>query len=585
MTSFEIDEVRFDPKAVKQWSERSPLHSNWPVVYLLDDGGTSRRRRGLEDIYVGETLNAASRFAQHLQTPSKKHLKTIRVIVDETFNKSACLDLESFLIRLLAGDDKYRVLNRNEGITDADYYNRARYQETFDRVFEELRAARLFTRDIAEIENSDLFKLSPFKALNRDQAVAVEDILEGLFTDLDDGDRSTIVIQGDPGTGKTVVGIFMAKLLRDIAASSPDDVVDSDSVFSEFFTDENRQLLSAFRIGVVVPQQSLRKSIKGVFRKTPGLSADMVLSPFDVGKSEIRFDLLIVDETHRLNHRANQPSGPQNASFIAINERLFGWDDKTRTQLDWIVAQSSHQVFLVDAAQSVRPADLPRKRLEELVSTGRAAERHYRLTSQMRVKAGFDYVRYIRALLAGHPSETARPAMADYDIRLFDDAGQMHDAIKLRDKEVGLARMVAGFAWPWVSKNDPTAFDIELDGRRWKWNQTDRDWINSPGALDEVGSIHTVQGYDLNYVGVIIGPELRMDPASGNLFIDRDSYADKKGKENNKTLGIVYTDADLLEFIRNVYGVLLTRGMLGAYVYVCDPVVREYLRAALPSTL
>lgn len=584
MTHFEIEELRFDPAAVKQWADRSPLHSNWPVVYLLDDGGTSRQRQGLEDIYVGETLNGASRLGQHLQTPGKKHLRTIRVIVDETFNKSVCLDLESFLIRLLAGDEKFRVLNRNEGVTDADYYSRAQYQETFDRVFEELRAARLFTRDIAEIENSDLFKLSPFKALNRDQAIAVEDILEGLFTDLETEAASTIVVQGDPGTGKTVVGVFLVKLLQDIAASSPDDVVDSDSVFSEFFTDEYRQLLTNFRIGVVVPQQSLRQSIKGVFRKTPGLSVDMVLSPFEVGKSETRYDLLIVDETHRLNHRANQPSGPQNASFSTINERLFGWDDKSKTQLDWIVAQSSHQLFLVDAAQSVRPADLPRKILDGLVSNARGAERYYRLTSQMRVQAGFDYVGYIRALLAGSPFETVRPAMADYDVRLFDDAGAMHDAIRARDEEFGLARMVAGYAWPWLSKKDPSAFDIELDGRRWNWNRTDRDWINSKGALDEIGSIHTVQGYDLNYVGVIIGPEFKMDPDGGKFFIDRDSYADKKGKENNPALGIVYTDDDLLEYIRNIYGVLLTRGIRGTYVYVCDPVLREYLRAALPAT-
>jgi len=583
MTPFEIEQLNFDAASVKRWSDRSPRHTNWPVVYLLDD--SKGARAGLNDIYVGESVNGSARLLQHLSTPTKKHLKTIRVVVDETFNKSACLDLESYLIRLLAGDGKYRVLNRNEGITDADYYSRALYQETFDEVFEQLKSEGLFTRGIAQIENSDLFKLSPFKALNQDQAIAVEEILNGLFTDLHTGTRSTIAIQGDPGTGKTVVGIFLVKLLVDVAASSADEVVDGDSIFSEFFTEGYRELLEGFRVGLVIPQQSLRQSIKRVFKKTPGLNEAMVLSPFEVGKGSDDYDLLIVDETHRLNHRANQPSGTQNKSFADINTNLFGSDDKTKTQLDWIVARSKHQVFLVDAAQSVRPADLPRPILDALVTDARASGRFFPLTSQMRVKAGFDYVSYIREVL--RPDATkhrARPALADYDIRLFDDVGQLHDVIKARDEEFGLARLVAGYAWEWKSKNDPTAFDIELDGLRLRWNSTDRDWINSPGSLNEVGSIHTVQGYDLNYVGVIIGPELRYDAARNQLYVDRDSYADKKGKENNPVLGITYTDADLLQFITNIYGVLLTRGIRGTYVYVCDPELREYLRSVLPAT-
>ena len=118
---------------------------------------------------------------QHRGVAEKQHLERVNVVVDDTFNKSACLDLESYLIRLLAGDGKYRVLNRNEGITDADYFDRDTYQATFAEVFDELFREGMFTRSIPEIENSDLFKLSPFKALSSDQAIAIEDILEGLF--------------------------------------------------------------------------------------------------------------------------------------------------------------------------------------------------------------------------------------------------------------------------------------------------------------------------------------------------------------------------------------------------------------------
>jgi DUF2075 family protein len=512
-------------------------------------------------------------------------MTTVRVVINETFNKSVCLDLESYLIRLLAGDGSYRVLNRNDGITEADYYDRDSYQEEFSRLFEKLRTDGVFTRSIPEIENSDLFKLSPFKALTTDQAVAVEGILEGVLGDLETGEPSTIVVEGAPGTGKTVVGIYLMKLLVDIADPQQADEIDGDTMFSDFFVEEYRQLLTSARIGLVVPQQSLRESIKKVFRKTPGLNPKMVMTAFDVGQSADDFDLLIVDESHRLNQRANQPSGVQNQKFQQITERLFGFDDKTKTQLDWVLKKSRHQILLMDAAQSVRPADLPAQLLAAIEQDARTQKRHYPLLSQMRVKSSSDYVGYIRRLLGAVPAvtKTAPESFEGYDFRLFDDVIEMKDEIFLRDQEAGLSRLVAGFAWPWISKNDKNAFDIDVDGHLFRWNSTQTDWIASPGSLSEVGSIHTVQGYDLNYAGVIIGPDLRFDPVEQKLYIVRDSYFDKKGKENNAVSGKVYTDEDLLRFIGNIYAVLMTRGIRGTYVYVVDPNLREHLRRFIPS--
>ena len=592
MTPFDIERLPFSRDAVAAWAPHDSRHTNWPVVYVLDAspgrGELVSRPAKFKDVYVGESLNAASRIRQHFDSPEKAHLTTVRVIVDETFNKSVCLDLESYLIRLLAGDGSVQVLNRNDGITDADYYDRQKYSETFREVFERLRTDGLFSRTIPEIENSDLFKLSPFKALTDDQAIAVEDILDGFFEDLRTGERSTLVIQGEPGTGKTVIAIFMLKLLVDIESSAGAEDFDSDTMFSEFFTDDIRELLAATRIGLVVPQQSLRESIKKVFKRTPGLRPEMVMTPFQVGASDEHFDLLIVDETHRLNQRANQPSASQNKSFQSITEKLFGFDDSTKTQLDWIRAKSSHQILLIDAAQSVRPADVPRDMLDALVEEAKSSHRLYPLVSQMRVRAGSDYVGYVRRMLgaesAGVPAAEPTPRQFDgYDLRLFDSLQAMRDEVLLRDAESGLSRLVAGFAWEWKTKFDKEAFDIELDGLRLRWNGTATDWIASAGSVQEVGSIHTVQGYDLNYAGVIIGPDLRFDPLSGRLFVDRASYFDTKGKENNPRLGKTYSDEDLLRFISNIYAVLLTRGIRGTYVYVCDPALREYLREYIPS--
>jgi DUF2075 family protein len=153
----------------------------------------------------------------------------------------------------------------------------------------------------------------------------------------------------------------------------------------------------------------------------------------------------------------------------------------------------------------------------------------------------------------------------------------MYEELKRKETRFGLARLVAGYAWPWRSKNDPRAFDIELDGLRLRWNSTTKDWVNSTNSFNEVGSIHTTQGYDLNFAGVIIGNDLRYDALKGKIVADRANYFDTKGKENNPRKGKEYSDEELCQFITNIYSVLLTRGIRGTYVYVCDPALRGYL--------
>lgn len=567
MTDFRIEEFAFTPDEISMRAALEPRLGNWPVVYTLHAPGK---------VYVGETINAVGRLRQHLESPDKRALRGVRVVVDPQFNKSACLDLESYLIRLLAGDGQHQVLNRNEGITDAAYYRRSDYQKTFKAIFEHLKELGLFSRGIAEIENSDLFKLSPFKALVPEQSVVVESILEGLFEDVSSGGASRVVIQGDPGTGKTVVAIYLMKLLSDIQGSRGSDVPEGDSVLSEFFVKGYPELLEGFRVGLVIPQQSLRKSVQRVFTKTPGLHQDQVISPFQAVSRDVHFDLLIVDEAHRLNQRAAQAAGPLNKMFKDHNVRLFGEDDPQLTQIDWINQVSSHQIYLVDGGQAVRPADLSPHTLEGLVQTARREQRHYRLQSQMRVQAGQDYVGYVRGVLDGRITQPE--TFEGYDLRFFDHLGDMRHELDRREEESGLARLLAGYAWKWQTKNAPHLYDIEIDGQKLRWNSTDVDWVNSPTSVLEVGSIHTIQGYDLNYAGVIIGPDLRFDTATQRIVFDRENYADPRGTMNNRALGITYTDDDILVFVRNIYAVLLTRGMLGTYVYVCDPVLREHLR-------
>ncbi|WP_291382627.1 DNA/RNA helicase domain-containing protein [Demequina sp.] len=565
-----IERLPFTAESVQAWTEPGGRHHNWPVVYALNDARA---------VYVGETLNAAGRMRQHLDNPEKRQLRSLRVVLDDTFNKSVCLDLESYLIRLFAGDGQYKVLNRNDGITDSDYYDRSRYRELFAEIFEQLRADELFAQSIEQIENSDLFKLSPFKALNHDQESAIVDILEGLFEDLENDAPNRVVIQGGPGTGKTIVAIYMMKLLQDIANTEPSDDASTDSVFADFFVEGHRELLEGFRVGLVVPQQSLRKSIKNVFKRVPGLSPAMVMSPFDVVKAERKFDLLVVDEAHRLAQYGAQPAPAVTKRFREINEGLAlpGEDWMRLTQLDWVRRKSRQQLLFIDREQSIRPMDLPPAVVNEVCSRAARESRSYTLRSQMRVAAGGDYITYVKEVLSDHPPAQAR-AFSSYDLRFFDDLGAMRREIFERESEAGLARLLAGYGWKWRSKTEPDVPDIVLDGLELFWNRADTDWINSRTSLEEVGSIHTVQGYDLNYAGVIIGPELYWDRAARAIRLDRKQYADTKGKSNNTVLGVTTTDDDVVALVRNIYRVLLTRGMKGTYVYVVDPALREQMR-------
>ena len=149
MTNSEIESVRFDNIALSNWATENPRRKNWPVVYTINND---------TEIYVGETTNAELRMKQHLVSPTKQNLKTVNVIIDDSFNKSVCLDLESHLIKYFHADEKYLVLNGNGGITDADYFERETYRVAFEDIFKKLQESGQLTRSIPELVNSDLFK-------------------------------------------------------------------------------------------------------------------------------------------------------------------------------------------------------------------------------------------------------------------------------------------------------------------------------------------------------------------------------------------------------------------------------------------
>ena len=550
----------------------SRLH-NWPVVYIINND---------KRLYVGETTDFLSRTRQHLQNPQKQGLREIRVILDDTFNKSTCLDLESQLIMLFSGDGKYEVINSNAGIADCDYFDREHYQVTFEQIVENLRILGLFNQSALDIRNSNLFKYSPYKALNDDQIQVTEAIIDDLWQSLEEGESSVHVVQGSAGTGKTVVGIFLTKLLADLG--TPDQAPTGESVFDEYYQEGYKQLFEGRRIGLVVPQQSLRASVKDVFSKISSLDPNMVLTPFDVGESNERFDILIVDEAHRLNRYSAQAVGKLTRQYREINERLFGNPKSGNSQLDWLRKQCDHLILLLDPEQSVRPQDLTPKEINTCIESSRTMGRIHALRSQLRIQGdSAEYGEFLNQLLSVGPcSPIEVPHIKDNELRVFTDLNEMIAEIRKKNEEYGLSRLAAGYAWEWLSKDDKATPDIVIGDCELFWNSTTKDWVGK-GNPDEVGSIHTLQGYDLNYAGVIIGPDIEVGP-DGCLRANRSRYADKRGKAN---VGLALepserqtTDDDLLRYIRNCYRVLLTRGIRGTYIYAGESTLRERIKGA-----
>ena len=534
MTSYEIKRTKFEPNSVSTLVKTDTRLKNWPVVYILTSS---------KEVYVGETLDYNKRMSQHLKTVEKNKLDVTHVVIHEKFNKSVCLELESILINLFTGDGKKTVLNANHGIVDADYYQRDSYREIFNEIFESLRSSYgLFSQSKPDIENSDLYKYSPFKQLNEEQENVVTSLSERIISSLSDkkSPLQEFIIQGGAGTGKTILAVYLIKLIADYSSERPITTEEDALPLTQAAT--KRPL----RIGIVIPQSSLRQTIKRVFKSVDGLSDKMVLSPFDVPKivlnENAKYDLLIVDEAHRLNRFSTQANGSVFKMYRDNNRALYGESDKEgdqHNQLDWMRTCSKNLVLLLDPTQAVRPADMSSKVWESVIADSITNKLYFQLHSQMRMKLSEidKYKALIDALFGDRPIEESDvPDFSGYDFRIFTNFKEMHEALTRREEEYGLSRMVAGYAWPWISKGDKSdsaPYDFELDGVSMRWNRTVESWVHSPTAFQEVGSIHTIQGYDLNYAGVIIGADVELDE-SGKYRVNKNNYHDKRGKANNK---------------------------------------------------
>ncbi len=565
MNGFYIGEYQFNDIG-KTTVEREKYGKDWPVVYLIHND---------KEMYIGETQNAFKRFEQHLKNPDRRKLKTINIVFDEEFNKSAILDIEQYLIQLCGADQKYSLQNLNGGQSEKhNYYQREKYINKIEQIWKHLTKLGMTNNTFDDIQNTDLFKYSPYNTLTVEQNEVCREIIYDIIKNLSEGTDGTSVIKGGAGTGKTILLINMIfKLINasklDIDFSEEEDSLTDNTQMihdlKEFLDEYGHEL----KIGYVVPMTSIRKTLRTVFKNTKnGLKANMVIGPFDVFKG--KYDILFVDEAHRLAQYKNIGFRGEFQEKAA----LMGKQPEEVTQLDMLIANSKYRILVYDRNQTVKGSDITYEQFMEAIKGSNVSE--YLLTEQMRCKGGIRYTDYVNRIFSC--SQDTYLEMENYDLKVFEDVDEMVNTVKALDKKLGLCRNGAGYSWEWISKGmkyrDAVAQgkqDIRIGEYRYVWNMTNSEFILSENAVNEIGCIHTLQGYDLNYIGLIFGREIDYDPVTNRIVIDLDKFYDKYVKQG--------CDQKTVEnYIINSYKVIMTRGIRGCYVYACNSNLREYLK-------
>lgn len=359
--------------------------------------------------------------------------------------------------------------------------------------------------------------------------------------------KKVLIVKGGPGTGKSVISInALAHLTGErlnvkyvTANAAPRDVFSA-------------------RLKSLVKGDLVRHLFSG--------SGSFTATETD------ELDVLIVDEAHRLRMKSGM--------FRNMGE----------SQTKEIIKTAKFSVFFIDEAQKVTWSDVGEiSRIKAHAAEFGADVEIMELVSQFRCNGSDDYMAWLDGTLGVQENIDNYFTRESFDFRIFDSPTSLHDEIRSKNKVNNKSRMVAGYCWNWVSQNDTKLFDITFPefGYKAKWNlkQNSTVWIISPNSVEEVGCIHTCQGLEVDYVGVIVGDDLKV--VNGELVTDPSARAktDKSLAGYIKDRKVNPAEADLKadELIRNTYRTLMTRGMKGCYVYFTNEETRKYFEDRMPK--
>lgn len=537
MSAIEVISWPFKQESISKINN-TEQYLNYPVIYVLN---------GNKEAYIGETVYFKNRMKVHLK--ARKNIDQINLIKHEKFNRSATFHLETKLINYFLGDEKYTLQNKSKTASDFthNYYNKPYYdQQLFIEIWQKLYDQELVNHELHTIENKDIFKLSPFKELSIEQIELKEKVLEFCEKQVKVSSEeygSLLVIEGEAGVGKSVVlsSIFNTIQERAEEASSP---------------------LSQTENYLAVNHEEMFKTYKGIAKQVKHLKGKNFAKPTPLintlQKQNKKADIIFVDEAHLL---LTKPDTYNN--FHGNNH------------LEELLKLAKVVVIIYDQGQVLKLKSLWGAAALEQLKRKSTYHEEYQLTNQFRMQANDDVINWINAFK--NKQLLPIPQDKNYEFKVFETMEDMHEKIKVQNNEFGLSRVVSTFDY--LHKKDGGTYYVNESNGEYKmpWNTTSTKytWAEKPETVHEAGSIYTIQGFDLNYVGVVLGPSVKYDTAKDEIVIDTSKYMDKGAYTG--TEGIANVNEAKEKIVLNSINILMKRGIKGLYIYTSDDALRNKL--------
>ncbi|MDT4010764.1 DUF2075 domain-containing protein [Staphylococcus simulans] len=550
---------------VWEGSEDSKYLLKYPTVYIINDD----KQKGFK-VYVGETADIKERTSQHLLTDAKtvpywadfslSLTSTMYVIGHRYFNKSLTLDVENRLMQYLSSVDSIEYIYNKRANQQNDYYTADQLDDIFTDIWKKLNKENNILFPVESIiRDSAIFKASPFHKLTQEQNKAKEAITGKIKVALHNNlEEQLVLVEGEAGSGKTVL---MSSLFFDLKRTLLEEN-DNQPLSVYLLVNHDEQLKVYQEIAKKLGLYDLKNKKQAIVNKPTSF--------INQRSTEDKVDVIIVDEAHLLWTQGKQSYRGQN-------------------QLKDLIARAKVVIAVFDRNQILSTEQvIEADQLEKLVSETKANNNHIHLNNQMRINSNEDTVDWIRRLIDKQTIDNI-PEDDKYDIKIFDQPKQLEQAIrnKAQSQDSGISRLLATYDWKYNSKAPEEADYWRVRIGEWSmpWNsqlkvnkrEKSLSWPEQSQTIDEVGSTFTVQGFDLNYAGVIIGPSVKF--RDGKIIFDgSESYNQKATR--NRTLSD-NTKAKFTEkLLKNELNVLLTRGVNGLYIYAVDEALQNELKRA-----
>ena len=543
--------------------------ANFPTVYIHNwqDSGDF-------EVYVGESNDIFKRTRQHYDAAvdkSKWQRKLMEkdarlfIIGHEHFNKSLTMDIENRLMHYMMSAERVKHVHNLRDNPQTSYYPVEELDEIFGRIWRGLRKENkeLFPTESA-IKDSAIYKASPLHKLTKEQKDARELILQKVSKALENGEtRQLVFIDGEAGTGKTVL---------------------NSSTFYELYcqAEEEEKTLKCYLLVNHDEQITVYEQIA----EKLGLTAKygkVVSKPttfINNHSEDDPVDVVFVDEAHLLLTQGKQSYHGEN-------------------QLKDIIARARVTVVMFDENQILTTEQFWEEQiLEHYRNQAKAAENHIVLDKQLRMQADPVTMDWIDSFTKKGQLKEIPHTVDGYQIKVFDDPEMLDLEIqkKAKEKDSALSRVLATYDWEYSQKRKPddrlrAYWEVVIGKWHKPWNRelaaelsrkekrkiNGLAWAEQPQTINEVGSTFTIQGFDLNYAGVILGPSVKY--RNGKIiFAPSESHNNKAIRNRTLSDGTKQKFGEML--IQHEVRVLMTRGVNGMYIYACDPELRAALRKA-----